>query len=162
MIGIITFSSSCPAWAASATVRSQPCTWNMAMFSISASTGLTLPGMMLEPGCTGRQADLVQAGGRAGGQQAEIVGDAGQGDRQGAQGGREIGRICHGLHALEQVVRGVQRQAGQLGEALHHAGVVFRVGVQPAAGRRAADAQAAQAFGGCGGCARRRARTALA
>ncbi len=53
MMGIITFSSSCPACPASMTVRSLPCTWNMAMFIISASTGLTLPGMIDEPGCTG-------------------------------------------------------------------------------------------------------------
>ena len=52
MIGIITFSSNCPAWAASPMVWSQPCTWNMAMSNISASTGFTLPGMMDEPGCT--------------------------------------------------------------------------------------------------------------
>ncbi|MBV6465854.1 MAG: hypothetical protein PGMFKBFP_01140 [Anaerolineales bacterium] len=50
--GIITFNSNCPAWAASATVVSHPATWNIAMSSISAITGLTLPGMMLEPGCT--------------------------------------------------------------------------------------------------------------
>ena len=51
-MGIITLSSSCPACAASVTVRSLPSTWNIAMSSISASTGLTLPGMIDDPGCT--------------------------------------------------------------------------------------------------------------
>ena len=52
MIGIITFNSSWPACTAIAIAVSQPITWNIAWSSISAITGLTLPGMMLEPGCT--------------------------------------------------------------------------------------------------------------
>ena len=52
MMGIITFSSNCPAWPASITARSLPMTWKEAMLSISARTGFTLPGMMLLPGCT--------------------------------------------------------------------------------------------------------------
>ena len=59
-----------------------------------------------------RQPHLVQPGGRAGGQQAEIVGDADQGQRQRAQGGREIGRIRHGLHRFEQVIGLIQLQPG--------------------------------------------------
>src|SRR5258708_24057698 len=51
--GIITFSSSCPASAAVATVTSFPIAWKQTMFTISAIDGFTLPGMMLEPGCTG-------------------------------------------------------------------------------------------------------------
>ena len=50
MTGVMTFSSSCPAWAASAIAWSAPMTWNETMESISAMTGLTLPGMMEEPG----------------------------------------------------------------------------------------------------------------
>ena len=52
----------------------------------------------------GRQADFIQPGGWPGGQQAEIVGDADQGDRQGAQRGGKIGHVGHRLHALEEVV----------------------------------------------------------
>ena len=52
MTGIMTFSSSCPASAAIATVVSSPSAWKQTWFTISAIDGFTLPGMMLEPGCT--------------------------------------------------------------------------------------------------------------
>jgi len=52
MMGIITLSSSCPAWVAMAMVWSLPITWKQTMLSISAITGFTFPGMMDEPGCT--------------------------------------------------------------------------------------------------------------
>ena len=52
MTGIMTFSSSWPASAASATVWSLPITCQQTWFTISAMLGFTLPGMMLEPGCT--------------------------------------------------------------------------------------------------------------
>src|SRR3569623_1473309 len=50
--GIITLSSSCPACVMCAMALSCPRTWKHTWFSISNITGLTLPGMMLEPGCT--------------------------------------------------------------------------------------------------------------
>ena len=50
--GIITFSSSCPASHAIATVVSQPITWKQTWFTISGTDGFTLPGMIDEPGCT--------------------------------------------------------------------------------------------------------------
>ena len=52
MTGIITLSSSWPASAASATVVSRPSAWKQTWFTISAIEGFTLPGMMLDPGCT--------------------------------------------------------------------------------------------------------------
>ena len=53
MTGIITLSSSWPACVASSTARSLPMTWKHTMFSISAIEGLTFPGMIDDPGCTG-------------------------------------------------------------------------------------------------------------
>ena len=50
--GIMTFSSSYPAYAAMATVVSSPMAWKQTWFTISAIDGFTLPGMMLEPGWT--------------------------------------------------------------------------------------------------------------
>ena len=50
--GIITLSSSCPASAAAATVRSHPITWKQTWFTISGIEGFTFPGMIDEPGCT--------------------------------------------------------------------------------------------------------------
>lgn len=62
-----------------------------------------------------RELDLVQPGGGTRGQQAEIVGDADQRQRQGFDGGRERRRVGHGLHRLEQVVGRVQPQPRQFG-----------------------------------------------
>src|SRR5438477_460120 len=52
MPGIITFSSSCPAWAPHATVVSFPITWKQTWLTISTIAGFTLPGMIDEPGRT--------------------------------------------------------------------------------------------------------------
>ena len=49
--GSITFSCSCPADAASVTVRSRPITRNPVWLTTSGITGLTLPGMIELPGC---------------------------------------------------------------------------------------------------------------
>ena len=48
--GIITLSSKLPAAPAHATVASLPTTWAQTISVASGSTGLTLPGMMLDPG----------------------------------------------------------------------------------------------------------------
>ena len=48
--GIITFSSSCPASAAARMAASQPITWKQTWLTISGTDGLTLPGMIDEPG----------------------------------------------------------------------------------------------------------------
>ena len=47
----MTLSWSCPASAARDTVRSFPMARKQTWFTTSGMTGLTLPGMMLEPGC---------------------------------------------------------------------------------------------------------------
>ena len=47
----MTLSCSCPAEAASVTVRSRPITRKPTWFTTSGITGLTLPGMIEEPGC---------------------------------------------------------------------------------------------------------------
>ena len=49
--GSITFSCSCPAEAASVTVRSSPITRNPVWLTTSGMTGFTLPGMIDDPGC---------------------------------------------------------------------------------------------------------------
>ena len=59
--GSMTLSCSCPASAAIVTVRSLPMTRKQTWFTTSGMTGLTLPGMIDEPGCIGGQVDLVQA-----------------------------------------------------------------------------------------------------
>ena len=49
--GSITLSCSCPASAAIVTVRSLPITRKQTWLTTSGMTGLTLPGMIDEPGC---------------------------------------------------------------------------------------------------------------
>ena len=53
MIGSKALSCSCPASAAMVTVRSLPITSKATWLTTSGMTGFTLPGMMLEPACTG-------------------------------------------------------------------------------------------------------------
>jgi hypothetical protein len=91
--------------------------------------------------------DLIQTGGGPGSQQAEIIGNADKGERQGAHGSREIDRVGHGLHRLEQVVGFVEFQARKLPQLHDHAAVVLGVGIQAGAHRGAAYTQAAQPLG---------------
>ena len=64
MIGSKALSWSCPASAAMVTVRSLPMTSKATWLTTSGMTGLTLPGMMLEPACTaGRLISLKPARG---------------------------------------------------------------------------------------------------
>ncbi len=51
MTGIITLSSKLPAAPAQATAASLPTTCAQTISVASGRTGLTLPGMMLDPGC---------------------------------------------------------------------------------------------------------------
>src|SRR3954451_2985512 len=57
--GIITFSSKLPDAPATVTVASLPTTWAHTIRVASGSTGLTFPGMMLDPGC--RSGRLISA-----------------------------------------------------------------------------------------------------
>jgi hypothetical protein len=63
--GSITLSCSCPADAASVTVRSRPITRKLVWLTTSGITGLTLPGMIELPRLHLRQVDLVEAAARA-------------------------------------------------------------------------------------------------
>ncbi len=53
IVGVITFSSICPAWTAKDVAKSFPTTWYATMSRHSAITGFTFPGIIEEPGCTG-------------------------------------------------------------------------------------------------------------
>ena len=52
MTGIITFNSSWPESAAASIAASHPITWKQTWLTISGTEGLTLPGMIDDPGCT--------------------------------------------------------------------------------------------------------------
>ena len=61
MTGSNAFSCSWPPSTAIVTVRSAPATANATWLTTSGMTGLTLPGMMLEPAWRGGQVDLAEA-----------------------------------------------------------------------------------------------------
>ncbi len=65
MIGSKALSWSWPASAAMVMVTSLPITSKATWLTTSGITGLTLPGMIEEPACTGGQVDLAEAGARA-------------------------------------------------------------------------------------------------
>src|SRR5690606_40257862 len=90
------------------------------------------------------QADLVQAGCRPGGQQAQVVDDAYQVLRQRAERRAEVDEVLLRLHRLEQVVRPVQLKAGELLQLLNHSRGVLRMGVEARTYGSAADTQPAQ------------------
>ena len=109
MTGSNAFSCSWPASAAAVTVASAPMTLKATWFTTSGMTGLTLPGMMLEPAWRARQGDLAEAGLRPGREQSQVVADlrqldrgalqrAGQGHEDARVGGRldEVGGGLHG------------------------------------------------------------------
>ena len=83
MIGSKALSWSCPASAAMVMVTSLPMTSKATWLTTSGITGLTLPGMMLEPACTGGRLISFEARARAGGQQPQVVAALGElhGDR---------------------------------------------------------------------------------
>ena len=56
MSGSMVLRSSCPPWTPSVTAVWLPVTWAHTWIKASQITGFTLPGMMLEPGCTAGRA----------------------------------------------------------------------------------------------------------
>ena len=52
IIGSMTFNWKLPDWAPTVIAVSLPITWAATCMAVSQATGLTLPGMMLEPGCS--------------------------------------------------------------------------------------------------------------
>ena len=106
--GIITFSSSCPACDAYATAVSAPMMWKSTWFMHSSSDGLTLPGMIEEPGCTDGSCDLRETGQRPRGEQAEVVGDARELEREIAQRRGDGDDRQLRLHRLAQIVGGME------------------------------------------------------
>ena len=65
-----------------------PMMWKQTWFMHSSIDGFTLPGMIEEPGLHGRQDDLRESGLRPGGEEAEVVRDARQLEREIAQRAR--------------------------------------------------------------------------
>src|SRR3569833_576587 len=156
--GIITLSSSCPACVMCAIAASCPSTWKQTWLSISNITGLTLPGMMLEPGCTAgsrispmpvrgpeasRRMSFAMRGGVAldVGGRVLLRGEVGGGADAFAGETRELGR---GIHRIFR--RGVEARASgaatepdlaqcvaRLLEALRAAAQYPRVGTELAA-----------------------------
>ena len=81
MIGSKALSWSWPASAAMVTVTSLPITSKAIWLTTSGMTGLTLPGMMLDPACTAGRLISPSPARRARGQQPQVVADLGELDR---------------------------------------------------------------------------------
>ena len=113
------------------------------MSSISASTGLTLPGMMLDPGCTaGRRISSRPVVGPDDSRRKSLAMRTSV-TASGAQRRREVGRRRPCAASISnRLSDSSQLQPGQFAQPLDHARVIFGVGVQPGAGSRAADAAA--------------------
>ena len=105
MTGIITFSSSCPASHAIATVASQPITWKQTWFTISGTDGFTLPGMIDEPGCTAGSAISASPGARPHAEQAQIARDLAELHGEPPHRARVGEHVAHALRDAEQVAR---------------------------------------------------------
>ena len=101
-------------------------TWQQSMVMASHWVGLTLPGMIERAGLVLRQAQLAEAAARARAQEADVVRDLHQRDRERVQGTRELDKGVVRRQRLELVVRGLEGQSGDgrdlgregLGEAL--------------------------------------------
>ena len=81
-------------------------------------TGLTLPGMMEEPGWTVGEDDFEEAAARAGAEPADVVGDLEERDGDGCAVGRSIRQAVAVGVGLEVVLGLDERDAGFLGEHL--------------------------------------------
>ncbi len=108
------------------------------MVMASACVGLTLPGMIEEPGSFSGRRDLAEAGARPRAHQPDVVCDLEEAGRKADQRAvREDERVVR-RQGLELVRR---RREGQGGELEHLGGEPlgeFRMGVEPGADRRAA------------------------
>ena len=90
------------------------------------------------------QADLAQAGARAGAHPADVVADLGQADRDGAQLAGRLDQPVAGALRLEVVAGLGQRQPGGLGQLGDDRGGEAGRGVDPGADRGAAQRQLGQ------------------
>ena len=101
--GIATLSSKLPLAPATVTAASLPITCMQTIRVASGSTGLTLPGMMLEPGC--RSGRWISASPVVGpdAHPAQVVADLGQPDRDRAQHAAQLDERVAGALGLEVV-----------------------------------------------------------
>ena len=148
MTGIMTFSSSCPASAAERIAASQPITWQHTWLTISGTDGLTLPGMIEDPGCTAGKLDFGDARSRPHAQQPQVRRDLGHLDRQPPQRPGVGEHISHALRHPEPVGGGTKRQAGVAREVADRFARVVVAGVEAGADGGCAEVQLVELLGG--------------
>ena len=88
-------------------------TWMQTMIMASHWVGLTLPGMIDEPGSLGGSTSSAEPAARARAEPADVVGDLGERHRQGAQRGARLHEGVVGGQGGELVGRGDERQPGE-------------------------------------------------
>ncbi len=145
--GIITLSSKLPLAPANVTVASLPITCAQTISVASGSTGLTLPGMMLDPGW--RSGRWISARPVVGPRRhpAQVVADLGQADGDRAEHPAQLDERVAGALRLEVVAGLGERLAGVLGQRLDHPGGEAGRGVDAGADRGAAERQLARPGG---------------
>ena len=80
-------------------------TWAQTMVMASHWVGLTLPGMIDEPGSFSGSLQLAEPAARPRAEQTDVVGDLGQADRQHVESAGQLDRGVLGRERLELVLR---------------------------------------------------------
>ncbi len=116
MIGSKALSWSCPASAAMVMVTSLPMTSKATWLTTSGITGLTLPGMMLEPACTGGRLISLRPARGPGGRRPQVVAALRQLHRDPLEHAGHLDEGAAVLGGLDQVGGGDQGDPGDRGE----------------------------------------------
>ena len=108
MTGSITLSWKLPDWPAIVIVASLPMTCAHTIVTASGITGLTLPGMIDEPGCSAVSSISREPGERARVHPAQVVRDLHQRARERAHLAGELDRGILRRDVLEEIVAGLE------------------------------------------------------
>ena len=138
-------SSKLPLAPATVTAASLPITWAQTIRVASGSTGLTLPGMMLDPGWRSGRWISARPVLRAGRHPAQVVADLGEADRDGPEHAAELDERVAGALGLEVVAGLGERLAGGLAQLRDDLLGEAGRGVDAGADRGAAEGQLADA-----------------
>ena len=129
---------------AAATVASLPVTWAATIRTASGITGLTLPGMIEEPGWRSGRVISARPVRGPGGHPAQVVADLGEAHRDGPQLARGLHQAVARALRLEVVARLGQRQPGGAGDLGDDGGGEAGRGVDAGAHGRAAQREFGQ------------------
>ena len=125
--GLNTLSSKCPLEPPTETATALPITCAQTIVRASDCVGLTLPGMMEEPGSLAGRTSSPEAGARARAEHAHVVGDLHQRDGDRVEHAGQFDLRVVGGKRLELVRRGDEGQSGEVGDLVGDFGRVVRM-----------------------------------